>query len=212
MDQGIAFQGMQTRAEGARIVGKVGFSNHPMLEHFKFVKAHTTRTPKITIPAPSALYGRTGRAAVSEKAYPSLDQFFDELGAAYAKGVRAFADAGCRYLQLDEVFIAMLCDPNYSEDAAGPRRRSAEARRALRRPDQRRDGGHSFRHDHHHASVPRQLPLDLHGSRRLRPGCRHPVRPHQGARLFHGVRHRSRRRASSRCGACARARRWCSAW
>jgi 5-methyltetrahydropteroyltriglutamate--homocysteine methyltransferase len=113
MEQGITFQGMQTRAEGARIVGKLGFSNHPMLEHFKFVKAHTMRTPKITIPAPSALYGRTGRASVSEKAYPSLEQFFTELGAAYSKGVRAFADAGCRYLQLDEVFIAMLCDPKY---------------------------------------------------------------------------------------------------
>ena len=119
MEQGIAFQGMQTRAEGARIVGKVGFSDHPMLEHFKFVKAHTTRTPKITIPAPSALYGRTGRAAVSEKAYPSLDQFFNELGAAYAKGVRAFADAGCHYLQLDEVFIAMLCDAGYRKTQQG---------------------------------------------------------------------------------------------
>jgi 5-methyltetrahydropteroyltriglutamate--homocysteine methyltransferase len=119
MEQGIAFQGLQTRAEGARIVGKVGFSNHPMLEHFKFVKAHTTRTPKITIPAPSALYGRTGRAAVSEQAYPSLDQFFAELGQAYAKGVRAFADAGCRYLQLDEVFIAMLCDANYRKTQEG---------------------------------------------------------------------------------------------
>jgi 5-methyltetrahydropteroyltriglutamate--homocysteine methyltransferase len=119
MDQGIAFQGIQTRAEGARIVGKVGFSNHPMLAHFKFVKDHTKRTPKITIPAPSALYGRTGRAAVSEKAYPSLDQFFTELGAAYSKGVRAFADAGCRYLQLDEVFIAMLCDPNYRKTQEG---------------------------------------------------------------------------------------------
>jgi 5-methyltetrahydropteroyltriglutamate--homocysteine methyltransferase len=119
MEQGIAFQGLQTRAEGARIVGKLGFSNHPMLEHFKFVKAHTTRTPKITIPAPSALYGRTGRASVSEKAYPSLEQFFTELGAAYSKGVRAFADAGCRYLQLDEVFIAMLCDPNYRKTQEG---------------------------------------------------------------------------------------------
>jgi methionine synthase II (cobalamin-independent) len=119
MEQGIAFQGMQTRAEGARIVGKVGFSDHPMLEHFKFVKEHTRRMPKITIPAPSALYGRTGRAAVSEKAYPSLDQFFSELGTAYSKGVRAFADAGCRYLQLDEVFIAMLCDPNYRKTQQG---------------------------------------------------------------------------------------------
>jgi 5-methyltetrahydropteroyltriglutamate--homocysteine methyltransferase len=115
MDQGIAFAGVQTRAEGARIVGKVGFSGHPMIDHFKFVKAHTTQTPKMCIPAPSALYGRTGRAAVSEQAYPSLDTFFSELGAAYSKAVRAFADAGCRYLQMDEVFIAMLCDPKYRE-------------------------------------------------------------------------------------------------
>ena len=113
MDQGIAFQGMQTRAEGARIVRKVGFSNHPMLEHFKFVKANTKAMPKMTIPAPSALYGRTGRESVSKDAYPSLDQFFADLGKAYAKAVRAFANAGCRYLQLDEVFIAMLCDPQY---------------------------------------------------------------------------------------------------
>jgi 5-methyltetrahydropteroyltriglutamate--homocysteine methyltransferase len=113
MNEGVAFQGVQTRAEGARIVSKVGFSGHPMLEHFKFVKAHTKATPKMTIPAPSALYGRTGRAAVSEEAYPLLDRFFADLGKAYAKAVRAFANAGCRYLQLDEVFIAMLCDPQY---------------------------------------------------------------------------------------------------
>src|SRR5476649_3010772 len=85
MDQGIAFQGVQTRAEGARIVGKVGFTGHPMLEHLKFVKANTKRTPKMTIPAPSALYGRTGRESVSKEAYPSLDQFFVDLGKAYAK-------------------------------------------------------------------------------------------------------------------------------
>jgi len=113
MEQGIAFKGMQTRAEGARIVGKVGFSGHPMLDHFRFVQSHTRRTAKMTIPAPSALYGRTGREAVSEQAYPSLEQFFADLGTAYRKAARAFADAGCRYLQLDEVFIAMLCDEQY---------------------------------------------------------------------------------------------------
>jgi 5-methyltetrahydropteroyltriglutamate--homocysteine methyltransferase len=113
MEQGVAFAGMQTRPEGARVVGKVGFSGHPMLEHFRFVKARTSRTAKMTIPAPSALYGRTGREAVSRAAYPDLDAFFADLGAAYARAVRAFADAGCRYLQLDEVYIAMLCDPAY---------------------------------------------------------------------------------------------------
>jgi 5-methyltetrahydropteroyltriglutamate--homocysteine methyltransferase len=115
MDQGVAFAGTNTRAEGARVIGKVGYSNHPMIDHFKFVQAHTKQTPKITIPAPSALYGRTGRKAVPESIYPNLDNFFADLGDAYRKAVRAFADAGCRYLQLDEVFIAMLCDAKYRE-------------------------------------------------------------------------------------------------
>lgn len=115
MGEGIAFSGIKTRAEGARITGRLHDKPHPMIEHFKFVQAHTKRTPKITIPAPSALYGRTGRESVSREAYPSLDVFFRELGETYARVVRGFADAGCRYLQLDEVFIAMLCDPQYRE-------------------------------------------------------------------------------------------------
>jgi 5-methyltetrahydropteroyltriglutamate--homocysteine methyltransferase len=119
MDRGITFAGMQTRAEGARVIGRLGFSCHPMLEHFRFIKARTSRTPKVTIPAPSALYGRVGRDAISPTAYPSIDEFFIDLGAAYRKAVRAFADAGCRYLQLDEVFIAMLCDPGYRATQEG---------------------------------------------------------------------------------------------
>lgn len=115
LNQGMQFAGMKTRAEGARIVSKIGFSNHPMLEHFAFVKANTKQTPKMTIPAPSAFYGRTGRESVSEKAYPKLEDFFDDLGKAYAKALKGFYDAGCRYIQLDEVFIAMLCDPKYRE-------------------------------------------------------------------------------------------------
>src|SRR5262245_7920235 len=115
MQQGIAFSGMRTRAEGARATGKVGFSSHPMIEHFRFLQSQTSRVPKMTIPSPSALYGRTGREAVSEKAYRSLDEFFADWGDAYRKAVRAFADAGCRYLQLDEVFIPMLCDEKYRQ-------------------------------------------------------------------------------------------------
>jgi 5-methyltetrahydropteroyltriglutamate--homocysteine methyltransferase len=113
MNEGMAFSGMQTRAEGVRVTGKVGFSGHPMLAHFEFLKRRTTRTAKMTIPAPSAMYGRVGRSAISTAVYPDLDRFFADLGAAYRKALRAFADAGCRYLQLDEVFIAMLCDPGY---------------------------------------------------------------------------------------------------
>jgi len=113
MDSGVAFAAVTTRNEGVKVAGKIGFSSHPMLEHFKFVAAHTKRTPKITIPAPSAIYGRPALPPIDKAVYPSLDRLFDDLGQAYKKAVRAFADAGCRYLQLDEVFIAMLCDPSY---------------------------------------------------------------------------------------------------
>ncbi len=115
MDTGIAFAGVNTRNEGLKITGKVGFTGHPMIEHFKFVAAHTKRTPKITIPAPSAAYGRPVPTPIDRNVYPKMDAFFEDLGQAYKKAVRAFADAGCRYLQLDEVFIAMLCDPKYRQ-------------------------------------------------------------------------------------------------
>ena len=115
MNTGIAFAAVTTRNEGVRVTGKLGFSGHPMLEHFKFLKAHTQRTPKMTIPAPSALYGRPVRTPIDKAIYLTLDEFFHDLGQAYRKAVRAFADAGCRYLQLDEVFIAMLCDPKYRQ-------------------------------------------------------------------------------------------------
>jgi len=116
MDTGIAFAAVTTRNEGVKVTGKLGMAGpHPMVEHFKFVQAHTKETPKITIPAPSAIYGRPSRTPISNKAYPSMDAFWDDLGDAYKNAVRGFVDAGCRYLQLDEVFIAMLCDPKYCQ-------------------------------------------------------------------------------------------------
>jgi 5-methyltetrahydropteroyltriglutamate--homocysteine methyltransferase len=115
MDTGIAFAAVTTRNEGVKVTGKIGFTGHPMIDHFKFLKANTTRTPKMTIPAPSALYGRPSPTPIDKSIYPTLDAFFADLGQAYKKAVRAFADAGCRYLQLDEVFIAMLCDPHYRQ-------------------------------------------------------------------------------------------------
>src|SRR5437762_929661 len=115
MESGIAFAAVKTRNEGLKVTGKVGFSGHPMIEHFKFVAAHTRAMPKITIPAPSAIYGRPAPTPIDRKTYPDRDGFFHDVGQAYRKAVRAFADAGCRYLQLDEVFIAMLCDDKYRQ-------------------------------------------------------------------------------------------------
>jgi len=115
MDSGVAFAAVNTRNEGTKVTGKIGSKHHPMIEHFKFVAAHTKQTPKITIPAPSALWGRPILTPVDRNVYPQLDTMFEDLGLAYRKAVRDFADAGCRYLQLDEVFIAMLCDERYCQ-------------------------------------------------------------------------------------------------
>ena len=116
MDGGIAFAAMNTRNEGVKVTAKVGMAKpHAMVEHFKFVKAHTTQTAKITIPAPSAIYGRPAPTPIDKAVYPTMEPFFADVGQAYKKVVRGFADAGCRYLQLDEVFIAMLCDPKYRQ-------------------------------------------------------------------------------------------------
>jgi len=111
-DHGIQFHGVQTKAETIKIDGKISFSGHPMLDHFKFLKAHARVTPKMTIPAPSTLHFRQGRAAISREVYPDLDAFFDDLANAYRAAIRAFYDAGCRYLQLDDTAWSMLCDPN----------------------------------------------------------------------------------------------------
>src|ERR1041385_4943470 len=66
-EQGIQFQGVMTKARGIRVVGKVDFPTHPFIEHFRFVKAHTRQTAKMTIPAPSVLHFRGGRKAISRQ-------------------------------------------------------------------------------------------------------------------------------------------------
>jgi 5-methyltetrahydropteroyltriglutamate--homocysteine methyltransferase len=108
----IKFQGVQPRPMMLRVTGKLGtFTGHPMLEHFRFVKEHTKQTPKMTIPSPSSLHFRYGRSAVPEAIYPDMNEFYRDLGQTYRKAVKAFADAGCGYIQLDEVNFTYLCDP-----------------------------------------------------------------------------------------------------
>ncbi len=108
----VKFQGVQPRQILLRVARKLGdFDSHPMIEHFKFLKAHTRQTPKMTIPSPSAVHFRQGREAVPAEVYPDMADFYRDLGETYRKVVRGFADAGCRYLQLDEVNLTYLCDP-----------------------------------------------------------------------------------------------------
>ncbi len=108
-----AASGPQPRPILLRVIGKLGgYKPHPMIEHFKFLKAHTRQAAKLTIPSPSSLHFRYGRDAVPATLYPEMADLYRDLGETYRKVIAAFADAGCRYLQLDEVNLAYLCDPS----------------------------------------------------------------------------------------------------
>ena len=109
LDHGIQFHGVQTKAQSVRIKDKLGFSVHPMLEHFKFLKAHTRVLPKMTIPSPAVLHFRLEPDAVNKKVYADRGAIFDDLANTYRQAMRAFYDAGCRYLQFDDTAWAYLC-------------------------------------------------------------------------------------------------------
>jgi methionine synthase II (cobalamin-independent) len=109
LDHGIQFQGVQTKPRSIRVKSKIGFGKHPMVEHFKYLKAHTKVTPKMCIPSPTVMHFRLEPGAVSKDAYPHRDAIFDDLANAYQQAVRAFYDAGCRYLQFDDTAWAYLC-------------------------------------------------------------------------------------------------------
>ncbi len=111
LDHGIQFHGVQTKPRSIRIKGKLGFSAHPMLEHFKFLKAHTRVMPKMCIPSPATLHFRLEPNAVDTKFYADRSAIFDDLANTYRQAIRAFYDAGCRYLQFDDTAWAYLCSP-----------------------------------------------------------------------------------------------------
>jgi 5-methyltetrahydropteroyltriglutamate--homocysteine methyltransferase len=82
-------KGPQPRAVLLRVVGKLGgYTPHPMIEHFKFLKPHTKQTPKVTIPSPSSLHFRYGRDAVPESIYPAMEDFYRDLGRSSANRAR----------------------------------------------------------------------------------------------------------------------------
>jgi 5-methyltetrahydropteroyltriglutamate--homocysteine methyltransferase len=115
--EGIHFAGVDTKPESVRIVGKIGFDKHIHVDHFRFLNEHTRVTPKMTIPAPSTLHFRQGRQSISKDVYPDIESYFDDVAVAYQKAIRAFYDAGCRYLQLDDTAWSMICDPKERENS-----------------------------------------------------------------------------------------------
>jgi 5-methyltetrahydropteroyltriglutamate--homocysteine methyltransferase len=117
LDHGIQFHGIQTKPETVAVLGRVGFpAHHPMIAHFKFLKENTHLVPKMTSPSPSVLHFRSGYNAI-KGVYPDIDLFFDDLAVTYQKAIRAFYDAGCRYLQLDDTVWAYLCSESQLTEA-----------------------------------------------------------------------------------------------
>jgi len=93
------------------VTGKVAHVRPIQRDDFQFLASVTTQPPKVSIPSPTMLHFRGGRAAISAEAYPDLDRFFDDVAAAYRAEIRSLAAAGCQYLQLDDTNLAYLCDP-----------------------------------------------------------------------------------------------------
>jgi 5-methyltetrahydropteroyltriglutamate--homocysteine methyltransferase len=95
-----------------RVEDRLSLPSTIFAEAFLFLKAVVTRgTPKLTIPSPSMVHYRGGRAAVSTSVYPRLEDFYDDLSAVYAKEIANLAALGCTYLQLDDTSLAYLNDP-----------------------------------------------------------------------------------------------------
>ena len=113
-DEGVQFHGVKLRPVFPTINEKLDFpADHPMIEHYKFLAANTGVMPKISIPGPSCCHFRTAKSDIRVKEYEDADVLFADLASTYAKAVKAFYDAGCRYLQMDDIFFAYLCDPKH---------------------------------------------------------------------------------------------------
>ncbi len=78
---------------------------------FSYLKAHTKETPKLCIPSPSIVHFRSGREGVDRDAYPDMAEFFTDLARVWREEIADIAALGGRYVQLDEVNLAFLCDP-----------------------------------------------------------------------------------------------------
>jgi 5-methyltetrahydropteroyltriglutamate--homocysteine methyltransferase len=100
---------------GLQVDGKLDIPGTIFGDDFAYLKSIAETTPKQTIPSPSMVFYRGGRAMVDEKIYPDMEEFFTDLSAAYAREVAGMAELGCTYLQLDDTSLAYLNDPNQRE-------------------------------------------------------------------------------------------------
>src|SRR5689334_13716037 len=102
-----------------KVIGKVEHVKDIQRADFEYLKAQVSagRTPKVTIPSPTMLHFRGGRAGISREHYPDLEAFYQDVADAYGDELRSLADAGCTYVQMDDTNLAYLCDDRMREAA-----------------------------------------------------------------------------------------------
>ena len=104
------FKGSDEQPPRATITEKLVRNNQVMIDHFTYLNGLTDRTVKFTIPGPSMAHFRAGRKGISSEVYPDLTEFWEDLAAAYRAELSDLVQRGCRYLQLDDISYAYLCD------------------------------------------------------------------------------------------------------
>ncbi|SVE10967.1 uncharacterized protein METZ01_LOCUS463821, partial [marine metagenome] len=117
-DQGVQFAGVKLRPIFPTITGKIDFpDDHPHLQHFDFLAKNTSVIPKISIPGPSCCHFRTAPADILPEEYKDVELLTRDISRAYKKAVETFYRKGCRYLQMDDIYFAYLCDPRHRQSA-----------------------------------------------------------------------------------------------
>jgi len=100
-----------------RVTGKVRHARDIQRADYEFLKAHTHSTPKVTIPSPTMLHFRGGRAGINKDHYPDLENFYADVAQAYGDELRSLAKVGCTYVQMDDTNLAYLCDTKMRDAA-----------------------------------------------------------------------------------------------
>jgi len=99
------------------VTGRLGHPRGIEVDNFKFLASVTKQIAKQCIPSPSLVHFRTGRGGVDKTAYPEMTQFFADLARVFREEIAQLAEAGCSYLEIDDVNFAYLCDPKMREGA-----------------------------------------------------------------------------------------------
>jgi 5-methyltetrahydropteroyltriglutamate--homocysteine methyltransferase len=103
--------GVEFTPAALRVTGKLTLDTCIFGEDFSFLKSIARATPKLTIPAPSLINYRGGRAAIDPAVYPDMEEFWEDVGRVFADEVEALGRLGCHYLQIDDTSLAYLNDP-----------------------------------------------------------------------------------------------------